>query len=90
LSWCLEELPWKDWLKVCAGERAPFVYQIIMVDLIPYTIHNKDGEEQSLNHSHDVQAFALSHKQPQTVLGLPSFELDMYKAQRTGGYISDT
>jgi hypothetical protein len=55
----------------------------------PYSLHHY-GEEQSLNHSHDVQAFALSHQQPQTVLGLPSFELDMYKAQRTGGYISDT
>lgn len=71
----LYELSWTDWLKVCATEGVPFAYQVITVNLIPYTIHNKDAEEQPWNRSHDVQAFTLSYRQPQTMLGLPSLEL---------------
>jgi len=71
----LYELPWTDWLKVCAIEGVPFAYQVITVNLIPYTTHISDGEEQPLISSRDVQAFTLSYRQPQTILGLPSLEL---------------
>jgi hypothetical protein len=75
------ELPWVDWLKICATEGVPFAYQVTTVNLHPY--HNSSSsltsvfgdEQQPAAHDRPVQAFTLRYRQPQTVLGLPPLEL---------------